>query len=136
MGPKYKFLIYWDPGKEDIHRVVQLLHGMPERVETRFCPTISSLECELRRPGLGLYHVVCVVNSKEELRELVHRAHLLDGHKLFMLIHDGGPEELSLAHSLRPRFLTWGAGAPRQIELVLRKVLGRKPQPDFSAPLN
>jgi len=64
------------------------------------------------------------VRAKEELLDLVSISDLLQDVRIILLLPDREDETISLAHRLRPRFLSYTNADPSDVFAVLSKMLG------------
>lgn len=76
------------------------------------------------------YNTIAILQARdrEELLRIISLRELLQGMRVILLIPDQEEETISMAHSLRPRFLSTGKSGFSDIMNVLRKMLGYEQQ--------
>ncbi|MHC1744927.1 MAG: hypothetical protein AB9873_18135 [Syntrophobacteraceae bacterium] len=69
--------------------------------------------------------VVLLAATREDLAELRSIKHLLEDTRILLVLPDGDPETVRMAHELTPRFLTYLDGDFSDLSAVLKKMTGQ-----------
>ena len=69
--------------------------------------------------------VVLLAATREDLAELLSLKHLLEDTRVLLVVPDGRPETVRMAHELTPRFLTYSDGDFSDLSAVIRKMTGQ-----------
>jgi len=79
----------------------------------------------LMKPRVNTAIAVILLSQREELLDAVSVRDLIHEYKLILILPDKEEETISLAHSLRPNFMTYKMGNLHELEIVLKKMLRR-----------
>ncbi len=84
--------------------------------------SIEGLSCRLREPLDHRVVVILLLNSREELSNILSIHHLLQEMDILLVAPDSHPETVAMAHQLRPRFLTYINNDFEELIAVLQKM--------------
>lgn len=124
-----KLLVYAAPtidaGRDLLKKIRS--SGLHAGVETVYCPSLSSLDAQLRKP-LGISSIGILIPSAEsELAALVGMRHLLRDMRLILILPGSLRPEIphARAHMLRPRFVTFADKNLEEVTAVLWKMMDK-----------
>jgi hypothetical protein len=109
-------------GQDDIQQCIEDL--IPEK-KVKVYKTLEGFSERLHRPVDPDTIVVIIANSCERLSEVIPLRRVLGDIRTLVVAPDQDPETVSLAHQLRPRFLTHARGNLEDLAAVLRKMMRR-----------
>ncbi len=84
--------------------------------------TINDLSRRLRQPKDDLTIVVLLLGSREDVLDILNIRHLFRGVRIVLVVPDLDYETITLAHRLRPRYLTYIGGNFLEISTVINKM--------------
>jgi hypothetical protein len=125
-----RLLIYATPANvigRNLQKFIQS-SGLEDGTDTAFCPSLVSLDKQLRKP-LGRSPVgILIPADDDDLAALVGMRHLLRDMRLILILPaDLQPNmagALAQAHMLRPRFVTHADKNLEEVTAVLWKMMG------------
>ncbi len=127
-GRNMNVLIYGksiEPAKEHLKNLIQ--ENAPwGRIEDY--PTIESLSRGLRQPREGRGVAILFAADRDEIRELISIHPLLHDTPIILILPDREPETISMAHQLRPRFLSDIRGDWASVIEVFKRMAATGPQ--------
>jgi hypothetical protein len=89
-----------------------------------YCHTLDELSHWLRRPIYECLVAVLIAADKVELKDFLKLKDLLSYVKLILIVSDQDDETLTIAHKLRPRFLSFSKNGFSDAASVLAKMTG------------
>jgi len=114
-------LVYGDGSVDDVMKVVDSVVPR-ENIET--CQDIECLSARLRKPFDGETVVVLLLPAnRDELQRIISIQHLLENVRAIVVAPNQEAETVSMAHMLRPRFLTYAGEDLRTLTSVLYKMM-------------
>jgi len=117
-----------DPLRKRLHLVISM-HLALYKIEV--CPTIAALSRRLRR-SLDPLIIVLLITRREDLDAIMGLRELLNDRRLILILPDDNPDELTMAHALRPRFITYRDRDFLDVSAVLGRMIALQ---DRDAPL-
>jgi hypothetical protein len=121
-----KLLIYATPantiGRDLIERIRST--GIETGAETAYCPSLSALDKQLRKPQ-GLSPIgIMIPSDDDELAALIGMRHLLRDIRLILILPNCHQPTVAhtRAHMLRPRFITYADKNLEEVAAVLWKM--------------
>lgn len=107
-------------GREQVKRVIRLVVTEDNfEVFTRW----GDFEKHLRTHVPARHIVVFHAGSKKHLQQIAALQNLLMDHKIVLILPDAKPETIELAHTVRPRFITYADSDFLDMASVLRRML-------------
>ena len=114
-------LVFGDGSVDDVMKVVDSVVPR-ENIET--CQDIECLSARLRKPFDGETVVVLLLPAnRDELQRIISIKHLLENVRAIVVAPNQEAETVSMAHMLRPRFLTYAGEDLRTLTSVLYKMM-------------
>jgi hypothetical protein len=107
-------------GQDDIRQRVEGL--IPEK-RVKVYRTLEGLSERLHRPIDPETILIIVACSREKLSEVSSLQRVLGDVRTVVVAPDQDPKTVSLAHQLRPRFLTYANGDLEDLTAVLEKMI-------------
>jgi hypothetical protein len=124
-----RLLIYAPPASDVGRNLRKSLHsfGFEAGNDTAFCPSLASLDKQLRKP-LGRSPVgILIPGDDDDLAALIGMRHLLRDMRLILILptglHPNMTRALAQAHMLRPRFVTQADKSLEEVTAVLFKMM-------------
>jgi|GEM_PF-2857445 len=96
--------------------------------------TTAALSKRLRRFGDKPDLILLALPEKEMLCDVLPLEGLLRPHRVVLILPDGDPDTLHLAHRLRPRYVMDFESEWQPLEDVLRRMIERCSPPDEHGP--
>ena len=114
-------LVYGDGSVDDVMKVLD--SGVP-RESIEVCQDIECLSARLRKPFDGETVVVLLLPAnRDELQRIISIQHLLENVRAIVVAPNQEAETVSMAHMLRPRFLTYEGEDLRTLTSVIYKMM-------------
>jgi hypothetical protein len=88
--------------------------------------SVDSLSEKLQKPWEKKPIVIILVYKKDELLDLVSIREQLHQMRLILVLPDAEKGTISLAHRLRPNYLTYFHSDPQELRIVLQRMLKKK----------
>jgi hypothetical protein len=85
--------------------------------------SVDSLSQKLQKPWEIKPIVIILVYKKDELLDLISIREQLHQMRLILVLPDAEKETISLAHRLRPNYLTYFYSDPQELRIVLQRML-------------
>jgi hypothetical protein len=114
-------IFYTNTESLSANRLTRVLEIHVSRKDLETCRTLKSFAERLRKPLPEPVVFVMQVSSHEELAGILLLRDLLLDRRLVLVLPDSEPDMVSQAHSLRPRFITYGDSDYLDISAVLSK---------------
>lgn len=115
-------LLYTPESKEAENRLQNFLESHVPGCKTEVYRTIEGLAERLKAPNEGQWVAVLQAYSRKDLEALLSLAPGLKDLKTILLVPDRDGETISLAHRLRPRFLSDVNSDLHEVAAVLEKM--------------
>jgi hypothetical protein len=122
-----QLLIYaasFNPIARDLRKRIQSI-GPETWTGTTFCTSLMALDKQLRKP-LGPSSIgIMIPSDDDELADLIGMRHLLRDMRVILILPPGARPDMghTLAHMLRPRFITRTDENLDEVTAVLRKMM-------------
>jgi hypothetical protein len=114
-------LVYGNGSVDDVMSVVE---SVVPRENIEVCSDLQCLSARLRKPFDGETVVVLLLPaSRDDLQGIISIQHLLENVRAIVVAPNQEVETISLAHMLRPRFLTYAGEDLRTLTSVLYKMI-------------
>jgi len=105
--------------EERLRRIVQ--ETVPkEKVEVY--RTLEKLSSRVHKSVFDIRAMVLSVSNREELSAFLRLHDFLCDLRIILILSEDDTETIAMAHTLRPRFLTWRENDVNSIGLVLRRI--------------
>ncbi len=88
--------------------------------------TVDQLTQKLKDPWEEKPIVIILAFKKSDLLDFISVRELLHSVRLILILPDAEEGTISLAHQLRPNYLTYIYGNPQELKAVLKKMSGLK----------
>lgn len=85
--------------------------------------SVDSLSQKLQKPWEKKPIVIILVYKKDELLDLISIREQLHQMRLILVLPDAEKGTISLAHRLRPNYLTYIYSNPKELKVVLQRML-------------
>jgi hypothetical protein len=118
-----KIFLYSKVGDPSGNRLNKLIETHLPGVEMAVYRTIDDLSQSLRHPTEDLGVAILLISNQEDLRNILSIRHLFQNVRIILLLPSKETEIVTLAHQLRPRFLTDIYTDLAEITAVLKKML-------------
>ena len=108
----------------DLRKRIQSI-GLETWAGTTFCTSLAALDKQLRKP-LGPSSIgIMIPSDDDELADLIGMRHLLRDMRVILILPPGARPDMghTLAHMLRPRFITRTDENLDEVTAVLRKMM-------------
>jgi hypothetical protein len=109
-----------DPSGDILEKLI--VTRLPE-VKMEIYRTIDDLSKRLRQPTENLGIAVLLASNQEDLKNILSIHYLFQNIRILLLLPNKETEIITLAHRLRPRFLTDVNSNMEEITAVLKKML-------------
>jgi hypothetical protein len=129
-------VIFMEPDMEiflcssKIERKGEEIQGMLEELllpdQLDVIRSVDSLSEKLQKPWEKKPIVIILVYKKDELLDLVSIREQLHQMRLILVLPDAEKGTISLAHRLRPNYLTYFHSDPQELRIVLQRMLKKK----------
>ena len=121
-GQKMEVILYAPDSGQD--GVQERIGGLIPQKRVKVYRTLEGLAERLHRPIDPETILIIVASSREKLSEVLSLRRALGDVRTVVVAPDQDPKTVSLAHQLRPRFLTYTKGDHDDLAAVLRKMIG------------
>jgi hypothetical protein len=118
-----QILFYSRSGNESGNRLKKILDQELPEGTTEFLQDLNDLMQRLRLPTLDLQILIFMPMNRNEMFAIAPL--LTDTHdlRLVLVVPDGDNETIAMAHSLRPRYLTYSNGNYSELIEVMMKMI-------------
>ncbi len=117
-------LFYANENEDAGQRFFNMNQGLPLEDRGEFYNTITDLTRKLRQPRGDLTIAVLLAGCREELLGFISIKNLLDRVRIILILPDREKDTISIGHKLYPRFLSYGDGNLKDVDAVLKKMIG------------
>ena len=112
-----------DPLRERLHLVISM-HLAMYKIEV--CQTVASLSQRLHGPLPNPLIILLLISNREELCDILALCDLLNDRRIILILPDDNPDNLAMAHTLRPRFITYRDRDFLDVSAVLGRMIARQ----------
>ena len=109
-----------DALRERLHLVISM-HLATYRIEV--CPTVASLSQRLHGPLPDPVIIILLISHRDELGALLGLSDLLNDRRLILILPEDNLDDLTMAHALRPRFITYRDRDFLDVSVVLGRMI-------------
>jgi hypothetical protein len=110
-------------GNGSVDDVMSLVESVVPKENIEVCTDLQYLSARLRKPFDGETVVVLLLPAnRDDLQRIISIQHLLENLRTIVVAPNQETETISMAHTLRPRFLTFAGEDLRVLRSVLYKM--------------
>ena len=120
----FKVILYSPPEDEAGRRLQRAIEMLFTREQIEIYRTIDLLSLRLHQPVMESCIFVILAPNVQQLDEMRTLREMLQERRLILILPDGEPMTISMAHFLRPRFLTYADSDFVEVLAVLGKMAG------------
>jgi hypothetical protein len=124
-------LIYASDKSNVWERLQESIEPWDLKIDLEVCRTIKHLLWNLRRSLTDFAAVVLVASNTRELSRLISISDLLDDRRTVVIVPNWDRHITSMAHMLRPRFLTSIDGNFSEVAAVVKKIIRNSDSTNF-----
>lgn len=106
-------------GKEIVDMMEESM--LPDQLDV--LRSVESLSQRLQKPWEKKPIVIILVHSKNELLDFISIREQLHQMRLILVLPDAAKGTISLAHRLRPNYLTYIYSDPKELRIVVQKMM-------------
>lgn len=118
-----RFLLYASEHRAAGRRLLKSLHSLAAVHDLDHFDSLPALAHHLRQPmGKEVVAILWPADA-DELSVLTRLRHLLRDMRIILVLPDADPRTISEAHSLRPRFISFGDGDLSDVAAVAGRIL-------------
>ena len=111
-------------GKGSLENVLGVIESVVPRENIDVCGDLQCLLARLQKPFEGKTAVVILLPAnRDDLQELLSIQPLLENVRTIVIAPDQETKTVTMAHMLRPRFLTYAGVDPEMLTAVLHKIV-------------
>ena len=114
-----RFLAY---GKGSVENVLAVVESVFSKENVEVCGDLQSLSARLREPLEEDVVVLLVPANLDDFQEILSIRHLLENVRTIVVAPNQETDVVAMAHTLRPRFLTYAGEDLRTLTSVLYKM--------------
>jgi hypothetical protein len=116
-------LLYTKYPNKDKNELSKLCEELIPREENEICQSFESLLARLHKPHHNILVLILQISDYEELKGIVSVHSFLNDIPIILILPGREADTIAMAHSLRPRFLTYKDNDLSDVRAVLTKMI-------------
>ncbi|MBA4395608.1 MAG: hypothetical protein C0407_18815 [Desulfobacca sp.] len=116
--------------KESEKKLVRAINGIADQHSLEVFHTIETISKRIRQPQKKPALMVILAGSREDLNDLYLLKDLFFNIPLILILPDSDQETRNLGFKLFPRYVSFHGGSFRDVQMVMKKMLGIMEQRD------
>lgn len=116
-------ILYTNSSNGKGKRLRQMIESTAPKEQVETFMTVNALGRKLRQPVHGVAIAVLLVESRQELLELISLKDLFKDIRIILILPDSKSETITIGHKLGPRFISYDYGNYQDVGMVLQKMV-------------